>query len=165
MIILRNRLVWGIIKNTIKAIFSVLYQIIALLNLQVPVLILLIGVIMFFTGVFENNAVVLTIFYVLLAISIVSAIVMTIKKILGIDSRVKKSKGAQIIRTENQTYQDERNYQAQTVQVEQESYKKESPTYYKVKQNPNFIMAEYSDRYILYKRTEDGLKKIRTDYK
>ena len=141
-----------------------LYQIIALLNLQVPVLILLIGVVMFFTGVFENNAVVLTIFYVLLAISIVSSIVMTIKKILGIDSRVKKSKGAHIIRTENQTYQDERNYQPQTAKVEEE-YKKESPTYYKVKQNPNFVMAEYSDRYILYKRTEDGLKKIRTDYK
>ncbi|MBE7089940.1 MAG: hypothetical protein E7362_03960 [Clostridiales bacterium] len=39
------------------------------------------------------------------------------------------------------------------------------PTYYEVKNNPSFVMAEYTDKYILYKKTGSGLVKIRTDYK
>ena len=39
------------------------------------------------------------------------------------------------------------------------------PTYYEVKNNPSFVMAEYPDKYVLYKKTENGLVKIRTDYK
>ena len=41
----------------------------------------------------------------------------------------------------------------------------EKPKYFKVKQNPNYIMAEYMDRYELLVKTESGLKLVRTDYK
>lgn len=39
------------------------------------------------------------------------------------------------------------------------------PLYFSVKQNKDYIMAEYADRYELYFKDAYGLKKIRTDYK
>ena len=39
------------------------------------------------------------------------------------------------------------------------------PTYYRVAQNPKYVMAEYADRVELYYETPRGLKYVRTDYK
>ncbi len=39
------------------------------------------------------------------------------------------------------------------------------PVYYRVAQNPKYVMAEYSDRVELYYETPRGLKYVRTDYK
>ena len=41
----------------------------------------------------------------------------------------------------------------------------ETPTYYRVKQNSEYVMAEYKDRYELYRIIDGQMKKIRTDYK
>lgn len=41
----------------------------------------------------------------------------------------------------------------------------EKPRIYRVKQDPQYIMYEYSDRVELYKETEKGLLYIRTDMK
>lgn len=149
-----------------KAIFSVLYKIIDLLNLQVTVLIILLGVVLYLTGVFNKNPIVLTIFYILLVISVVVGIVATIKKLLGIDKRIKRSKGAQIVKSEKQQSQQRVEHDEVKIEEEKQEIKREqAPTYYKVKQNPNYVMAEYKDRYVLYKKTEDGLRQIRVDYK
>ncbi len=122
----------------------------------------LLGLVLFFTGVFENNPALLIIFYVLIIISIVYAILATIKKLLGLDKKVKKSKGAQIVSTEKAEEQTENT----EVTIEPTVVSKvETPTYFKVKNQPDYIMAEYSNRYELFKKTENGLKKIRTDYK
>ena len=43
--------------------------------------------------------------------------------------------------------------------------KTETGKFYQVKQNPNYIMAEFEDRYELYEKTDKGLVKIRTDQK
>jgi hypothetical protein len=42
---------------------------------------------------------------------------------------------------------------------------KEKPKVYRVKQDKNFIMYEYSDKVELYKETKEGLVYIRTDLK
>ena len=39
------------------------------------------------------------------------------------------------------------------------------PVYYRVAQNPKYVMAEYVDRVELYYETPRGLKYVRTDYK
>lgn len=39
------------------------------------------------------------------------------------------------------------------------------PIYFTVKQNTNYVFAEYEDRYELFLKTESGLKYIRTDKK
>ena len=160
MILYRSPLIFGIIKRIIKVFFTVIYKIFAFFNLQLTLLISLIGLVLYLTGVFNSNQAVLLIFYLLLVFSIIYAIVGTVKRLLGIQPRVKKSKGAQIINEQPESV-----VNTQTESIKQEQVKKENPTYYTVKQNNNYIMAEYSDRYELYRKTEDGLKKVRTDFK
>ncbi len=124
-------------------------------------LIALLGLVLYFTGVFEQNSALLILFYFLLIISIAYAILATIKKLLGLDKKVKKSKGAQIISTETEDKK-----QTEEIRPEQtQQTKVDTPTYFRVKNHPDYVMAEYHDRYELFRKTENGLKKIRTDYK
>ena len=96
MIFFRNRLVFGIIKKIIFSLFSAVYKIISLLNLQVTLLVCLIGAVLYLTGVFENK-VYLVIFYFLVILSIIFSIYGTIKKLLGIGKKVDKKKNVQIL--------------------------------------------------------------------
>ena len=163
MILLRNRLIVGVIKNIIKTVFTVVLKIFQFFNLQFSLLIALIGCVLYITGTFDQNPVVLLVFQLMLIASIVYAIVSAIKKLLGIDNKNKNSKGVQIVKPEQQenteNEQKEQSVAVQTIEKEQK------PMYFRVKNHPDYIMAEYSDRVELFKRTEAGLRKIRTDYK
>ena len=158
MILYRNRLLFGFVKNIIKTVFSVVYKILALFNLHYTILLVLVGIILYFTGAFErNDGVVLLIYQILIVLSVVHAIVGTVKRLLGLDKKVKKSKGAQIVNKKSDVKDDDAN--------DYDQPRKEKPTYFRVKQSPDYVMAEYSDRYELYKKSEVGLKHVRTDYK
>ena len=146
------------IKALIKGVFKLIYKLISLFNLQFALFVVLIGTLLYFTGTLSNNQTVLLVFQAALIISVVYAILTTIKKLLGIGKKVKKSKGMQIVEPERKTKTEEE----QTVSVEQPI---EKPRYYRVKQNPDYVMAEYSDKYELYRIGQNGLIKIRTDYK
>lgn len=146
------------IKALIKGVFKLIYKLISLFNLQFTLFVVLIGTLLYFTGTLSNNQTVLLVFQAALIISVVYAILTTIKKLLGIGKKVKKSKGMQIVEPERKTKTEEE----QTVSVEQPI---EKPRYYRVKQNPDYVMAEYSDKYELYRIGQNGLIKIRTDYK
>ena len=142
--------------------FGVIYKLIALLNLQLTLLLLLIGAVLYLTGVFEQGQTFLTLYQVLLVISAVYAVINTIKQLLGIEKKVKRSKGAQIIDSQVQTEKLEQPIIAPThTQIEPQ----QKPVYYRVKQNPEYVMAEYGDRYELFRITDGQIKKIRTDYK
>ncbi len=160
MILYKNRLIFGIIKTIFSAVFGVLYKLIALLNLQLTLLLLLIGAVLYLTGVFEQGQTFLTLYQVLLVISAVYAIINTIKRLLGIEKKVKRSKGAQIVDSQVQT-EKAQELISTPVQIEQQ----QKPVYYRVKQNPEYVMAEYGDRYELFRITDGQMKKIRTDYK
>lgn len=169
MILFRNRLIFGIIWKTIKVFFTVIYSIFSFFNLQFALLIGLIGTVLYFTGTFEKNRAVLIIFTLILVLSIIYAVVKSIRKLLGIDKKVKRSKGVQIV-GENQAENKETNEGVEEKIIEQNVQnnsqdQNEQPKYYKVKQNPSFIMAEYSDRYELFKIEDGKLKKVRTDFK
>ena len=146
------------IKALIKGVFKLIYKLISLFNLQFTLFVVLIGTLLYFTGTLSNNQTVLLVFQAALIISVVYAILTTIKKLLGIGKKVKKSKGMQIVEPERKTKTEEE----QTVSVEQPI---EKPRYYRVKRNPDYVMAEYSDKYELYRIGQNGLIKIRTDYK
>lgn len=160
MILLRNRLIVGVIKNIIKTVFTVVLKVFQFFNLQLSLLVALIGCVLFITGTFDQNPVVLLVFQLLLIVSIIYAIVGTIKKVLGIDKASKNSKGVQIINADKKE-----NEQQEKPAVEQTTKEEQKPIYFRVKNHPDYIMAEYSDRVELFKRTEAGLRKIRTDYK
>jgi hypothetical protein len=119
----------------------------------------------------NDYPVVLILFQVLLVFAAIYAIVATIRKLLGLDKRVKKSKGMQIVggaaESESKKEQAVNNQTlpGQTVASMQEVLVDNAPRYFRVKQNPDYVMAEYADRYELFLITDGGLKKIRTDYK
>ena len=53
----------------------------------------------------------------------------------------------------------------QPIMPQYENVVEEKPKFYRVAQNKNYLMAEYSNRVELFLITANGLQKIRTDYK
>lgn len=144
-------------KFIIKALFGLIYKILSLFNLQPTLAVVLVGALLYFTGVMNANATVRFIFQIALILSFVYALIETVKNLLGLNKKVKKSKGIEMV-----SVQDEQNKNPQT---QQENSSERKPVYYRVKQNPNLIMAEYLDRYELFKVENGALVKVRTDYK
>lgn len=183
MIYNKSRLIIGPITKFFKAIFKGVYWVISLLNLQVALLVVVLGIIVYFLGLFEDNAVMRLIFLIAIIFSVAYALIATFCKVFKIDTKKDKDKNKpvdkymvkdkkpnqqpeqiqQVQQTNNyaQTNYDSGVYQEQKVDV----FQQEKPRYFRVKQNPNYIMAEYSNRYELYLQTEKGLQKVRTDYK
>lgn len=161
MILYKNRLFFGVIKTIIKAVFGVVNKLLSFLNLQPTLLLVLIGVVLYFTGTFDKSPAFKIIYELLIVVSIVYAVIATIKKLLGLENKVKRSKGAQIVSGETESKEQ---VSDQTVAVAQ-PVKEEKPVYFRVKQNPEYVMAEYTDKYELYKIVDGQLKKVRTDYK
>lgn len=138
-----------------------LYKLSSLFNLQPTLLVLLVGAVLYLTGLIDGNAAVKYIFQGALIISVIYAVTATVKKLLGLDKKVKKSKGVQIVGNSDGQIKETPASEEYAAPVKQP----EKPVYFRVKQNPQYVMAEYSDRYELFKITAGELKKIRTDYK
>ena len=165
MILFKNRLVFGIIRKILSSLLSAVYKIISLLNLQLTLLVVLIGLVLYLTGVFENR-VYLVIFYFLIILSIVFSIYGTIKKLLGIGKKVEKKKNVQIIDKKADDELERAKKLEQEEESEQESPKNETyPKYYKVKQRENCIMSEFIDIYELFEKRNGEWVRIRTDKK
>ena len=96
MIPFRNRLIIGMIGKIIKVFFTVIYSVLSFLNLHYTLLLALIGIVLHFTGTLESNKAVLVVYTLLLVLSIVYAIIASIKKLLGFDKRIKKNKGSDL---------------------------------------------------------------------
>ncbi len=150
----------GAIKKIIKTIFRALYAVISLLNLQFTLFVAVVGLILYLTGVLTGNDVVKVCFIVLIAISLVYALVATLSKLFGLDKREKRVRREKVKEEEGEDY-----YPSSPTEREYSSEGAEQPRYFRVKQNPNLIMAEYEDRYELYEVDGKNMKKIRTDYK
>ena len=153
MLAFRNRLIIGSITKFIKKVASIIYKILKTFHLHVALLVLLTGIILFFVGVFEDNATAEMIYFIVLIASIFYAVIGTIKAVLFPKPKEEKKRAkVDIVKNDDDNHQEE-------------TTTKEKPIFYKVKQNHSYVMAEYSDRYELFVKTGEGLKKVRTDYK
>ena len=163
MIFLKNRLVFGTIKRIIKMVFSVAYKIIKAFNLHLTLFVLLLGMVLAILGVIEKGSLEYTLFLVALGLTVVYAVVKTIKTVFGIKPKNGKVK---IIKTDDKTQSVQEQGQAFSEQYQQPVQEvQEKPTYYTVKNNPSYVYAEYSDRYELFLKTSSGLKRVRVDHK
>lgn len=159
MIFIKNRGIIGILKRIIKAVFRVVYAVINLLGLQALLFTLLVGLVLYVTGIIPENKTVVIIFAVAIVLSIVFAVYLTVHRI---SKTVKKDNPSVKIITPTDVDSDlGQNQTEQRPPIVDE----EKPRYFKVKENPNYLMAEYADRYELLLITKDGLKKVRVDYK
>lgn len=204
MAFIKTGLVFGLIKKVIVAVFKAVYTVLSFFNLHLTVLVGLVGLVLFLTGTFDKYPTVQTGFYIAIIASVIVAIIITIRKLLGLTNKNRKRKGVEIMNTEvaensenapaasagNAAGEAEALY-AQTVPpqggratengfqgeiagnsgvsgnfgLSAADSRKAYPVYYEVKQNKNYIMAEYADRYELYFKDRNGLRKIRTDVK
>ena len=142
------------------------YAIISVLNLQFTLLIAVVGGVLFFTGVLKEYVIVKIIWLILLGFSVLYAILTTLAKIFGLDKVQKKKRGrVQASSTQSQQPTEEKNVGVVDDNKNTNECVEETPRYYRVKQNPNMVMAEYNDRYELYDVSNGMMVKIRTDYK
>lgn len=167
----------GTIKKIIAGALKGVYKLLCVFNLQFALLVAVIGAILFLCGVFEGGGFALIVFVLVFICSIVLALVLTIRKILGLDKKKSTKSPVEILNqapSQPQVIQVvQQPVESSAVQYDQQPAPtnvyippiEEKPKYFRVKQNPNYVMAEYSNRYELLQITSEGLKKIRTDYK
>ena len=175
-------MILGWIRKIISTVLKAVYKILSVFNLQFALLVMAVGVVLYFCGVFENGGFPLLIFCLSFMCSVLVAVFLTARKILGIAPKKEKKSHVQIlnqptteqpvqtVQQPQQVVQPVQQTVAQPVQppvgnVYNETQTAEQPRYFRVKQNPNYLMAEYSNKYELYLITPNGLKLVRTDYK
>ena len=146
------------IRSLIKLLLKFIYKILSVFHLQFALAVLLIGVVLYFTGVVDKYYAIKLVLEITLVISAVYAIFATLNSLLGGKKQKNKSHSVQIVDQDKQKKQ-EVDGGAEEGQINQ------APVYFKIKDNPEYVMAEYNDRYELFRITEKGLVKIRTDYK
>lgn len=168
MLFVKRYLVLGIIKKIVTAVAKIIYKILSLFHLEFTLLCVVLGCVLeIANGTVSKSKTSLIVFHVILASTVVYAFLRT----LGIGKRPKSEKKE---RKEKQTAPDEK----QTKQIEEveRSFNEkivenaiekteEQPKYFRVKQNPKYVMAEYTDRYELFLDTGSGYEYVRTDYK
>ncbi len=153
MIFYKNRLIIGAISKFFKTVSTFIYKILKTFRLHITLLVILTGIILFFCGVFEDNATAELIYFIVLIASVFYAVIGTVMAILFPKHKEEKKRAkVDIVK------------KAGTEKTKREP-EEEKPVFYKVKQNHSYIMAEYKDRYELFVKTPEGLKKVRTDYK
>ncbi len=189
MIYIKNNLIIGIVSKAIGVVFKAIYKVLSLFNLQPFLFTGILGLILLLTGVFNDYPIIKYVFFVLLFLSVAYAFIRTFYKI--IPHKKKDGKNVQIVNeigrkgsVEESSYLPQQNNQSaigvaendmqvNPSQINQRSFvqsnnevkPKDSPKYYTVRQNSNYIFAEYNDRYELFLKTPNGLKHVRTDRK
>ncbi len=173
MNLFRSRLILGFLVRLITDAITIIYKLIKLFNLQLALLVVLIGFIVFVIAGVELNGIIFTVFVVALFLSILVAVIGTVRNLLGLNKKPEKKRRAKVSYQESPAVQPQPvkaveagyDYVPQNTQSFMNNAGYERPVYYRTKQNPDYIFAEFSDRYELYKMSAGQLIKIRTDYK
>lgn len=161
---------FGVFKNFFKIVANLLYYIISFLHLTPLILVAVFGLLVeLSSSAISTNSIFAGIFKLLIALSIVYAVLRTASAILGIGNKKRHKKStAEIIKPKKREKQVEEKVETayqQTQVVKQDTVKPVYPKYYRAKQNPNYVFTEYEDRYELFKLTDGKYVYVRTDYK
>lgn len=167
MLLVKSRSIFGGLKKAVKVIFEVIYKVLSFFNLQFTLFVGFLGLILYITGLFHKYPQTRVWFLVAIIASVLLGLFLFIRKLFKKSKKLedKAERGnVQTVRVKSEN--------AEIPETKEEIEKPEptviqndQPKYYKVAQNPNYIMAEYPDRYELFKKTANGLVKVRTDLK
>lgn len=159
MILPKTAFISGAIAGVIKTVIKVVNKALKVFKLRLFVFVALLGAILYFTGALDGDTTLTVFVVVALAFSLALSITSNVKRFTKKDK--KENRGVQIVsQTETEETLEPKEEQITKTQIE-EKY----PKYFNVKQNANYLMAEYIDRYELLLKTPNGLVKVRTDYK
>ena len=87
----------GWIRKIISSVLKAVYKILSVFNLQFALLVMAVGVVLYFCGVFENGGFPLLIFCLSFMCSVLVAVFLTARKILGIAPKKEKKSHVQIL--------------------------------------------------------------------
>lgn len=155
-------MIFGFIKKIISIFFKGIYTIISVLNLQFLLFVGVVGGILYLMGVVKENQTVKILLIVFAGLAVIYAVVVTFMKLFGLN-KPRKRRDNKPKRNKIEAEEDTESFSP--LEVKEEKVKEIQPKYFRVKQNPNMVMAEYEDRYELFDVTDGDMKKIRTDYK
>ena len=82
MLLYKNRLILGAIRKFFKTVSTFIYKILKAFRLHLTLLVVLTGIILFFCGVFEDNATAELIYFIVLIASIFYAVIGTVRAVL-----------------------------------------------------------------------------------
>ncbi len=162
MLLVKSRSIFGGLKKAVKVIFEAVYKVLSFFNLQFTLLVGFLGLILYVTGLFHKYPQIRVWFLVAIIASVFLGLFLFIRKLFKKSKKLedKAERGnVQTVRVESEATETKEEIEKSSTVIQNEK-----PKYYKVAQNPNYIMAEYPDRYELYKKTPNGLVKVRTDF-
>jgi hypothetical protein len=157
------------VKKILTTVLMAIYKVLALVNLQPAIFVVVLGLIVLLTGSFTTYPILKTVFLILLGLCVLYAVIITFCKLFGFGTKKNNSK-IQIVNEkakEPQAKPQTPTPAPKETQFDRENTPKtpEYPIYSRVKNHPNLLMAEFSDRYELYKKENGKLIRLRQDYK
>lgn len=163
------RLVTGVIEGVAKLIFIVIDK----LHLKFLAFYLLVGLIVWLAGGMPKGGWFIVAYFIGLALTVIYWLYRFFTAPLRFLKRKKKPSASgsevQIVpqTTEDVVAQPIAQYQPTIdVSASPEPAQPIRPRYFRVRQNPKYVMAEYPDRYeLFYERTAGDWQYVRTDYK
>lgn len=177
MLYVKNYVIFGAIRSLFAAFFTVIYKIISVFRLQPFLFCIVAGALVEIAfGWIGGTAVGFAVFHLSLCLCVAYAVIAVIAGILRPHGRAKKQRAAtQLVSgqaapsKETPEFSEAEKRQAPPLREEtrprEEFPPRERVKYYRVKQNPAYVMAEFGDRVELYKEENGRLAYVRTDYK
>ena len=172
MIYTKTNLISGLIKlvfEIVELVFKFLFKILKSLHLRLLFIICLAGALLeILYNKLSGDATYLIVFLTLAGFAFVRFIYLNLDKQIVTKINVKKTATKEKAVREQAEIPPQRTYEEKPqmpANVQKSVNKINKPLYYRVSQNPKYVMAEYDDRYELFYEGKDGLKYIRTDYK
>ena len=170
MIYIKTNLISGLIKivfEVVALLIKYLFKILKSLHLRLLFTICLVGA--FLEIVYSRlsgNATYLIVFLTLVGFAFVRFLFLNLENHFVSSINIKKPiRSEEIQKEEIQKPQFQEEIPPTTNVYKAPININKKPLYYRVSQNPKYVMAEYNDRYELFYESENGLKYIRTDYK
>lgn len=165
---------FGLIAKAIGAFFKLIYKVLAVFHLQALLFVVVLGVILeVATGkVFSGTGGVL--FGLAVTFTVIYAVIRTTAGVTNAFSGLFGSKNKKKAPTPDDDEDDgdepeiikpQPKEQKHKERKKQKAYYREKPKYFRVRQNSDYVMAEYSDRYELFKIVDGRLVYVRTDRK
>ena len=91
---LRTNFIFAPVRIAIKLVFKVIYKVLSLFHLQLFLFVVLVGLILFLTGVLTSSPVAKIITFVAVCFSLVYALITSVRSLLGLNGKKKKKFGA-----------------------------------------------------------------------
>lgn len=178
MLYVRSFVIFGAIRAVFSAIFGVLYKIISIFHLQPLLFCAVAGALAEIAfGWIGGSRAGFILFHLLLCLCVVYAVISLIFSILSPRRKREKRRDAAQIVSDFGREAEEEEKRAEPLRAPAPAAddrlwpprphltREERPVYYRVRQNPEYVMAEYADRCELYREAEGRLIYVRTDYK